>query len=245
MNGKIALVTGASRGIGKAIAVKLASCGADVAVVYNGNESAANETCAEITALGRKAAAYKCNVADFAAVKELVDTVIKDFGGVDILVNNAGITKDGLVLSMTEKDFDDVVLTNLKGTFNTIKHLYSHFARRRAGRIINITSVSGLMGNAGQANYSAAKAGVIGLTKTVAKELAGRNITCNAIAPGFISTDMTDAMPEDARAKVVLNVPLKKMGAVSDIAAMAAYLASDDAGYITGEIIKIDGGLYI
>lgn len=245
MNGKIALVTGASRGIGREIAIKLARCGADVAVVYNGNVEAANKTCDEIRALGRKAEAYKCDVADFDAVKQLIDVVIKDFGGVDILVNNAGITRDGLVMTMTEKDFDDVITTNLKGAFNTIKHLYSHFARKRSGRIINITSVSGLMGNAGQANYASAKAGLVGLTKTIAKELAGRNVTCNAIAPGFISTDMTDAMPEDIKAKVVQNIPMKKMGLAKDVASLAAYLAGDDAGYITGETIKIDGGLYI
>ena len=245
LRGKVALVTGASRGIGREIAVRFAREGADVAIVYNGNETAAEMACEEVKTFGRSSRIYKCNVADFAAVKELVAQVIADFGGVDILVNNAGIVKDGLVMTMSENDFDDVINTNLKGSFNTIKQLYPHFARKRAGRIINITSVSGLMGNAGQANYSSAKAGLVGLTKTVAKELAARNVTCNAIAPGFIATDMTGAMPEDIKEKVKQNIPMKKMGAPSDIAALAAFLASDEAGYITGEIIKIDGGLYI
>jgi len=240
---KVAVVTGASRGIGRAIAMELAKEGANVAIIYAGNEQCANDAKAEIINLGSDAKAYKCDVSSFSETKEVIDEIIKDFGGVDILVNNAGITKDGLMLSMTEENFDAVVNTNLKGAFNMTKHLYSHFAKKRSGRIINITSVSGIMGNGGQTNYSSAKAGMIGLTKSVAKELAGRNVTCNAVAPGFIETDMTTAMNEKVKEIAVAQIPLKRMGSVEDIANMVAFLASDKAKYITGEVIKIDGGL--
>lgn len=243
LTGKTAVVTGGSRGIGKAIALKLAQEGANVAVLYAGNEAAAQETCSLIEQSGVKAAAYRCDVADDGQTKETVDAILAEFGGIDILVNNAGITRDGLLLSMKEEDFDTVVDTNLKGAFHMIKHTYRHFMKKRSGRIINITSVSGVTGNAGQANYSSAKAGLIGLTKSTAKELAGRNVTCNAIAPGFIDTDMTAALPEKVKEAAVEAIPLKRMGSPADIANLAAFLAGEAAGYITGEVIKIDGGL--
>lgn len=243
LQGKIALVTGASRGIGRSIALELARQGADVALVYAGNEEKAQATKAEVEALGVKANTYRCNVADFEATKELVARVIEEMGGIDILVNNAGIVRDGLVLSMKEADFDQVIDVNLKGAFNMIKHTYSHFMRKRKGRIINITSVIGLSGNAGQANYASAKAGLIGLTKSVAKELAGRGVTCNAIAPGYITTDMTDALSDKVKESMEAAIPKKKAGAPEDIAYTAAFLASDGARYITGEVIRVDGGL--
>lgn len=243
LNGKTAVVTGGSRGIGKAIALRLAEDGADIAVVYAGNEAAANETCESIRQLGRKAAAFCCDVSDFAQTERLVADITAEFGGIDILVNNAGITRDGLILSMTEEDFDRVVDTNLKGAFNMIKHTYRQFMKKRSGRIINITSVSGIMGNAGQANYSSAKAGMIGLTKTAARELAARNVTCNAIAPGFIDTEMTAVLSDKVKDAAVASIPMKRMGSPRDIANLAAFLAGDEAGYITGEVIRIDGGL--
>lgn len=243
LKGKTAVVTGGSRGIGKAIALKLAQEGADVAIVYAGNEAAANETREALESYGVKAKAYRCDVSDDAQTKALVDAVLADFGGIDILVNNAGIVRDGLLLSMKEEDFDAVLDTNLKGAFHMIKHTYRNFMKKRGGRIINIASVSGIIGNPGQANYSAAKAGLIGLTKATAKELAGRNVTCNAIAPGFIETDMTAGLPEKAKEAAVGAIPLKRMGKPEDIAELAAFLAGDGAGYLTGEVIKIDGGL--
>lgn len=245
LKGKVALITGGSRGIGKAIAIEMAKNGADVALVYFGNTAAAEEVVALAEVSNVKAKAYCCDVSNFDAVKSLVENIISDFGGIDIVVNNAGIIKDGLTLNMKEEDFDRVIGTNLKGTFNVIRHSYSHFMKKRKGRIINIASVSGLMGNAGQANYSSAKAGVVGLTKTIAKELASRNITCNAIAPGFIETDMTSGINEEIKLKATENIPLKKMGKPEDVASLAVFLASDSAGYITGEVIKVDGGLYI
>ena len=243
LTGKTAVVTGGSRGIGKAIALKMAREGANVAVLYAGNEAAAQETCSLIEQCGVKAKAYRCDVVDDRQTKETVDAILADLGGIDILVNNAGVVRDGLILSMKEEDFDTVINTNLKGAFHMIKHTYRHFMKKRSGRIINITSVSGVTGNAGQANYSSAKAGLIGLTKSTAKELAARNVTCNAIAPGFIDTDMTAALPEKVKATAVEAIPLKRMGSPADIANLAAFLAGDEAGYITGEVIKIDGGL--
>ena len=242
LSGKVALVTGGSRGIGKAIALKLAQEGADVAVLYAGNAAAAQATVDEITALGRKAAAWKCDVADFDASKETVAAVMKEFGGVDILVNNAGITRDTLLLTMKEADFDAVIDTNLKGAFHMIKHC-CRTLMKRGGRIINISSVVGLMGNAGQVNYSASKAGVIGMTKSVARELASRGVCCNAIAPGFIATDMTDAIPPEMAEKMAQTIPMGRVGKPEDVAALAAFLASDAAGYITGEVIRVDGGM--
>lgn len=243
LNGKTAVVTGGSRGIGKAIALKMAEKGADVAIIYAGNEKAAEETLCLIEQLGVKAKIYRCDVSDFNESKNTVNEIISDFGGIDILINNAGILRDGLILSMKEEDYDAVLNTNLKGAFHMIKHTYRHFMKKRKGRIINITSVSGIIGNAGQANYSSAKAGLIGLTKSTAKELAARNITCNAIAPGFIETDMTSSLPDKVKEEAVNAVPLKRMGTPTDIANLAAFLASDEAAYITGEVIKIDGGL--
>lgn len=242
---KVALVTGGSRGLGRAIALKLAEDGANVAIFYAGNAQKAAETVADIEALGVKAQAYQVNVADYAAVEEAVKAVKADFGGVDILVNNAGITRDKLTMRMSPEDFDDVLAVNLNGAFHTIRALYSDFVRRRSGRIINITSVSGLMGNPGQANYAASKAGMVGLTKTIAKELAGRGITCNAIAPGFIETDMTAAMNESALTKALELVPMKRMGKPEDIANAALFLAGESAAYITGCVLQVDGGLYM
>ena len=243
LNGKTALVTGASRGIGRAIALRLAEDGANVAVIYAGSADKAEAVVDEITALGVNAKAYRCNVADSAAVNETVKAVTNDLGKIDILVNNAGITRDGLMLRMKDEDFDAVLDTNLKGAFNMIRACYSGFIRKKSGRIINISSVSGIMGNAGQANYSASKAGVIGLTKSVARELASRGITCNAVAPGFIQTDMTENL--GANNPLLNSIPLGRMGKPEDIAAAVAFLASDSAAYITGEVLKVDGGLAI
>ena len=243
LNGKTALVTGASRGIGRAIALRLAEDGANVAVIYAGSADKAEAVVNEITALGVNAKAYRCNVADSAAVNETVKAVTTDLGKIDILVNNAGITRDGLMLRMKDEDFDAVLDTNLKGAFNMIRACYSGFIRKKSGRIINISSVSGIMGNAGQANYSASKAGVIGLTKSVARELASRGITCNAVAPGFIQTDMTENLGDNN--PLLNSIPLGRMGKPEDIAAAVAFLASDSAAYITGEVLKVDGGLAI
>lgn len=243
LNGKTALVTGASRGIGRAIALRLAEDGANVAVIYAGSADKAKAVVNEITALGVNAKAYRCNVADSAAVNETVKAVTNDLGKIDILVNNAGITRDGLMLRMKDEDFDAVLDTNLKGAFNMIRACYSGFIRKKSGRIINISSVSGIMGNAGQANYSSSKAGVIGLTKSVARELASRGITCNAVAPGFIQTDMTENLGDNN--PLLNSIPLGRMGKPEDIAAAVAFLASDSAAYITGEVLKVDGGLAI
>ena len=243
LNGKTALVTGASRGIGRAIALRLAEDGANVAVIYAGSADKAEAVVNEITALGVNAKAYRCNVSDSAAVNETVKAVTNDLGKIDILVNNAGITRDGLMLRMKDEDFDAVLDTNLKGAFNMIRACYSGFIRKKSGRIINISSVSGIMGNAGQANYSASKAGVIGLTKSVARELASRGITCNAVAPGFIQTDMTENLGDNN--PLLNSIPLGRMGKPEDIAAAVAFLASDSAAYITGEVLKVDGGLAI
>ncbi|HZK01519.1 MAG TPA: 3-oxoacyl-[acyl-carrier-protein] reductase [Anaerovoracaceae bacterium] len=245
LEGKNAVITGGSRGIGKAIAIELARQGASVAIIYGGNDVAARNTATEVKELGREAEIYKCDVSSFDQTKNTVKKIIDDFTHIDILVNNAGITKDGLLLSMDEEGFDSVMNINLKGSFNMIRHFYSHMMRKRKGRIINIASVSGMMGNPGQANYASAKAGIIGLTKTVAKELAGRNVTCNAIAPGFIETDMTDSLSDKVKDAALGMIPLKRMGKPEDVAKLAAFLASDESAYITGEVIKIDGGLYI
>lgn len=239
LDGKIAVVTGGSRGIGAAIAYKLASLGADIAVIYAGNNVAAEDVCKKCREeYGRNAKAYQCDVSDFAAVKETVAEIKKDFGTVHILVNNAGITRDGLCAMMKEEDFDDVLDTNLKGAFHMIRHCSGMFLRNREGCIINIASVSGLTGNAGQSNYAASKAGLIGLTKSVAKELASRGIRCNAIAPGFIRTDMTEAQEDNP---LLAAVPLGRMGETTEVADAAAYLAT--AQYVTGEVLRVDGGI--
>jgi 3-oxoacyl-[acyl-carrier protein] reductase len=243
LNGKTALITGASRGIGSDIAKVFAKNHANVAIVYAGNEDAALKVLDEVLALGVSARIYKCDVADFDQTKVLVDSVIEDFGGIDILVNNAGVVRDGLILSMTEDDYDKVLDTNLKGAFNMIKHTYRHFMKRRAGRIINVSSVVGLTGNAGQANYSASKSGLIGLTKSVAKELSGRNVLCNAIAPGYIETDMTVTLNEKVKEGFISMIPLKRAASGVEVANVALFLASDMSSYVTGEVIRVDGGL--
>ena len=243
MEGKVAVVTGASRGIGKAIAVKLASKGATVVINYNGSRERAEEVKNEVESAGGKAVIIQCNVADFDACKEFIETVIKEQGRIDILVNNAGITKDGLLMKMSEEDFDKVLDTNLKGTFHTIRAALRQMIRQRSGRIINMASVVGVSGNAGQANYAASKAGVIGLTKTAAREVASRGITVNAVAPGFIETEMTDVLSEDVKENLLGSIPLKRMGQTKDIAETVAFLASDKAAYITGQTISVDGGM--
>lgn len=240
---KTALVTGGSRGIGRAAALALAKDGMNVAIVFAGNTQAAEETLQQLQALGAEAKAYQCNVADSEAVKTTVQQVLNDFGGVDVLVNNAGVTHDGLLLSAKEEDLERVLSVSLKGAFHMIQALYRNFMKKRAGRIINVSSVVGLHGNAGQTSYAAAKAGVIGLTKSIAKELAGRNVTCNAVAPGFIQSDMTNAMPEKARDVAIATIPLGRPGLPEDVAQAIAFLASDSAAYITGEVLRVDGGL--
>lgn len=245
LKNKTALITGGSRGIGKAIAQAMAAQGANIAILYSGNTAAAEETCRTLRGYSVEAECFRCDVSDFEQAGKTVKEVLARFGSVDILVNNAGITRDSLILAMKQEDFDKVIDTNLRGAFHMIKHLCGPFMKQKHGKIINISSVSGMMGNPGQANYAAAKAGLIGLTKTVAKELAPRGITCNAIAPGFIATDMTEQLSEAARATAVGMIPLKKMGRPEDIANTALFLAGDGADYITGEVIKVDGGLYI
>lgn len=239
LNGKTAVVTGGSRGIGEAIVYKLASMGANIAVIYAGNAAAAEKVCKKCgQRYSVEARAYQCNVADFSAVKEAVVKIRADFGTVQFLVNNAGITHDGLLAMMKEEDFDTVLDTNLKGAFNMIRHMTGLFIRAREGCIINITSVSGMMGNAGQCNYSASKAGLIGLTKSVAKELAPKGIRCNAVAPGFIATDMTGNQTDNPLLDMI---PLGKMGEPEDVADAVAYLAA--AKYVTGEVLRVDGGI--
>lgn len=241
LKGKTAIVTGGSRGIGAAICKRFAEQGANIALLYAGNTQKAEETKAALQEMGVKAEAYQCNVADAEQVAAVCKQIIKDFGGADILVNNAGITKDKLVPMMKVPDFDSVVDTNLKGAFYMIKQLYPVFMKQKSGKIINISSVSGLMGNPGQTNYSASKAGLIGLTKSVAKELASRNVNCNAIAPGFVATDMTENLSENNA--LVDHIPMKRFAQPEDIANLALFLASDQSDYITGEVIRIDGGL--
>lgn len=243
LEGKVALVTGASRGIGRAVAIQLAQSGADVAVNYSGSEAAAQETVDAILALGRKAIKIKANVANAEEVAAMVEETHKTFGHIDILVNNAGITRDGLLMRMKDEDFDAVIDINLKGVYLVTKAVSKIMMKQRAGHIINMTSVVGLMGNAGQANYAASKAGVIGFTKSCAKELASRGITVNAIAPGFINTDMTDVLPEKVKEVMVTQIPLGRMAKAEEVAAVTTFLASDFASYITGQVINVDGGM--
>jgi 3-oxoacyl-[acyl-carrier protein] reductase len=243
LSGKAALVTGASRGIGREIALELARQGANLAVNYSGSEAKANEVVDEIKALGREAFAVKCDVSNSAEVADMVKAAIDRFGRLDILVNNAGITKDNLLMRMKEEEWDDVISINLKGVFLCTKAVTRQMMKQRQGRIINIASIVGVSGNPGQANYVAAKAGVIGLTKTTAKELASRNITVNAIAPGFITTDMTDKLPEEVKTEMLKQIPLARFGEPKDIAKVTAFLASDDAAYMTGQTLHIDGGM--
>ena len=243
LNGRVAVITGGTRGIGKAIVLAMAAEHAEIALIHSGRGNGAEAVCEEAAKYGRKVLAYACDVSDAAAVKETAGKILKDFGQVDILVNNAGITKDGLLLRMPEEDFEQVIQVNLTGAFYWIKNLSRYLMRSKTGRIINISSASGLAGNAGQANYSASKAGIIGLTKSVAREFASRNLTCNAIAPGFVETDMTEQMPESVKEQISVMVPLKRMAKPEEIASLAVFLASDRASYITGEVIRIDGGL--
>lgn len=238
---KVAVVTGGSRGIGRAICEKFAENGASIAVINYGNEEETSEFVSFLTEKGVKAVAYNCNVANFEDCAVAFKQIVKDFGTIDILVNNAGITRDKLLLAMKEQDFDDVINVNLKGAFNTIKQAYPVLAKQRSGKIINISSISGLIGNPGQANYSSSKAGLIGLTKTVAKELASRGVNCNAIAPGFIKTGMTKSFTEESG--LAASIPMGRMGLPEDVAALALFLASKSSDYITGEVIRVDGGL--
>ena len=272
LNHLTAIITGGSRGIGRAIALRMAQEGANIAILYAGNSAAAEETAAMLRAAASAPAsagaeavtvspaaaafaagaaesgrlsvrAYQCDVSDFQASKSTFEQIISDFGQADILVNNAGIVKDKLFIAMKEEDFDRVLAVNLKGTFNMIKHVGSYFAKRRSGRIINISSVSALLGTAGQANYVSSKAGVIGLTRTVARELGGRNVTCNAIAPGYIETDMTEGLKEEIKQNYIEQIPLKRFGKPEDVANAAVFLASPLASYITGEVLRVDGGI--
>lgn len=243
LEGMSALVTGASRGIGREIAIELARQGANVAVNYAGNEAKAAETVEEIQKMGRNAFAVKADVSNADEVAEMVKKAIAEFGRLDILVNNAGITRDNLLMRMKEDEWDAVISTNLKGVFLCTKAVTRQMMKQRKGRIINIASIVGVSGNAGQANYVAAKAGVIGFTKTAARELASRGITVNAVAPGFIMTDMTDQLSEEIKEGILKQIPLARFGEPKDVAKMVAFLASDDAGYITGQTIHIDGGM--
>jgi 3-oxoacyl-[acyl-carrier protein] reductase len=243
LQGKVALVTGASRGIGRAIALELARQGAKVAVNYAGSEAKANEVVAEILEMGGEAFAVQADVSKAEAVDNMVKEVLDRFGRIDILVNNAGITRDNLIMRMKEEEWDEVININLKGVFNCTKAVTRPMMKQRYGRIINIASIVGVSGNPGQANYVAAKAGVIGLTKTTAKELASRNITVNAIAPGFITTDMTDKLSEEVREEMLKQIPLARFGEPKDIARVAVFLASDAADYMTGQTLHVDGGM--
>ena len=245
LENKVALVTGAGRGIGRAIAIALAKEGAEVVVNYNGSEERAKEVKQTIEENGGKASIYKCNVSDFEACEAMIKDIVKEHGRLDILINNAGITKDGLIMKMKEEDFDSVLNVNLKGTFNTIRHSARQMLRQKSGKIINISSVSGILGNAGQANYAASKAGVIGLTKTMARELGSRGITVNAIAPGFVDTEMTEVLSEEIRENACRQIILGRFGKPEDIANVAVFLASDKADYITGQVISVDGGMNV
>lgn len=245
LEGKIALVTGASRGIGRAIAVALAEAGAHVAINYSGSEQAAAEVAEQVRSLGKEALIIQANVGKYDQFEAMVKQVIETFGRIDILVNNAGITRDNLIMRMKEEEFDQVIETNLKGVFNGVKAVTRQMMKQREGRIINISSVVGVLGNPGQANYVAAKAGVIGLTKASARELASRNITVNAIAPGFIQTDMTDQLSAELKDGLLSQIPLASLGKPEDIANMVRFLASNEAAYMTGQTIHIDGGMYM
>jgi 3-oxoacyl-[acyl-carrier protein] reductase len=242
---RVALVTGASRGIGKEIALTLASYGATVIINYNGSEERATEVLEEIKANGGTGIVYQADVSDFNQVKQMMDDIKKQFGSIHILVNNAGITKDNLILRMSEDEFNDVIDINLKGVFNCLRNISPIMLKQRYGRIINISSIVGIHGNPGQVNYSAAKAGVIGMTKSLAKELGSRGITVNAVAPGYIDTDMTKVLKDDLKDKIKQEIPLRRLGEAKDVAALVAFLASDNSAYITGQTIQVDGGLGI
>ena len=243
LTGKVALVTGASRGIGRAIALKLSDAGAKVAINFAGNVEKAEEVKAEIESRGGEAMLVQGKVDNFEVVTDIVKKIVENWGTVDILINNAGITRDNLLLKMSESDFDEVIATNLKGVFNCIKAVTKIMMKQRSGKIVNMTSVVGLTGNISQANYAAAKAGVIGLTKSTAKELAARGVNVNAIAPGFIQTDMTDKLSDKIKDATLAQIPLGKFGTTEDVANLAAFLVSENAAYITGQIINVDGGM--
>ena len=243
LKGKSALVTGASRGIGRAIALKLSSLGANVAINFAGNVAKAQEVKAEIESQGGQAVLVQGNVADFETVQSIVKSVTENFGTIDILVNNAGITRDNLLIKMSESDFDEVIATNLKGVFNCTKAVTRLMMKQRSGRIVNMASVVAMTGNVSQANYAAAKAGIIGFTKSSAKELASRNVTVNAVAPGFISTDMTDVLSDKIKDEMLKNIPAGRLGTPEDVANLVAFLVSDQAAYITGQVISVDGGM--
>ncbi|MDF1577587.1 MAG: 3-oxoacyl-[acyl-carrier-protein] reductase [Desulfobulbales bacterium] len=245
LEGKTALVTGGSRGIGRAIALRLAGMGARVAINYVSKPDAAQAVVDAIGAAGGEGALYKFDVADSAAVNDGITKIIEDFGRLDILVNNAGITRDGLLMKMKEESWDQVLDTNLKGAFNCIKAVNRPMMKQRWGRIVNISSVIGFLGNAGQANYAAAKAGLTGLTRSVARELASRNITVNGVAPGYIDTDMTRDLAEEVKEKVLAEIPMRAMGSVEDVAGAVAYLVSEDARYVTGQFIHVNGGMFM
>ena len=243
LTGKTAIVTGGSRGIGRAVCLELARRGCNIVLSFAGNTAAADQTVSDCQALGVQALAVQGNVADADAVKALFDAALEKFGAIDILVNNAGITRDNLLMLLKEEDFDAVVDTNLKGAFLCMKAAVRPMMKQRRGRIISLSSVVGLHGNAGQVNYAATKAGVIGMTKSLAKELAGRNITVNAVAPGFIDTDMTAVLPDKAKEAILSSIPMARLGAAEDVASAVAFLASDEAGYITGQVLAVDGGM--
>lgn len=243
MKGKTALVTGGSRGIGRAICLELARRGANIVLCYAGNEAAARETEAQCAALGVEVLTIQCSVADSAQVKQMMDAAVKQFGRIDILVNNAGITRDGLLLTMKDEDFDAVLDTNLRGTYLCMRHVARQMLRQKYGRVVSISSVVGIRGNGGQCNYAASKAGIIGLTKSMARELGNRNITVNAVAPGYIETEMTAALSEDVKAQLRAQIPVNQLGTPEQVAKAVAFLASDDAAYITGQVLCVDGGM--
>jgi 3-oxoacyl-[acyl-carrier protein] reductase len=245
LNGKVALVTGGSRGIGRAIALRLAGMGAQVAINYVSNPGAAQETVDLITAQGGKGGVFQFDVSDSGAVNEAMAGILEEYGSIDILVNNAGITRDGLLMKMKEESWDQVLDTNLKGAFNCIKAVNRPMMKKRWGRIVNISSVIGFLGNAGQANYAAAKAGLAGLTRSVARELASRNITVNGVAPGYIDTDMTRDLAEEVTEKILGEIPMRAMGSADDVAGAVAYLVSEDARYVTGQFIHVNGGMFM
>lgn len=241
--GKVALVTGAGKGIGKEIALELARGGAKCVINYASSAAGAESVAEEIRAMGSEAMTYKCDVSDADAVQKMITDVMGQYGRIDILVNNAGITKDGLMLKMTEADFMAVLDINLKGAFNCMKAVTKPMMKQRYGRIINITSIVGIIGNAGQVNYAASKAGLIGMTKSAARELASRNITVNAVAPGFIETDMTDVLPDSVKEQLLAQIPMKKLGQTGDIANAVCFLADEKASYITGQVLQVNGGM--
>ena len=243
LQNKTAIITGGSRGIGRAIAEEFARFGANVAVVYAGNREAALETCVRLGEYGVQAREYQCDVSDFCETEELVRRVIEDFGSVDILVNNAGITRDTLLLRMSEEDFDRVLEVNLRGAFLCMKQAARLMVRQRSGRIVNMSSVVGLRGNAGQVNYAASKAGLIGMTKSLARELAGRGVTVNAVAPGFIGTDMTEGLSDGVKQAILASIPAGRLGLPEEVARAVAFLAQDGSGYITGQVLCVDGGM--